>query len=165
MFVLGGGAVLLTLILIMGVIMPYRNSMALMDTKISSRQRQLEKVQDLRQEYLLLQSRLAVAEEQMSASEGFSLLSFVESVTLRVASKENLVYMRPQPVSTQGELREESAEIKLEKIRLDQLVRFLYSLESAEGNLQMKNLRIKTRFEDKSLLDAVLTISSYRRNA
>jgi general secretion pathway protein M len=73
--------------------------------------------------------------------------------------------MRPQPSSVQDTVRENSVEIKLEKIRLDQLIRLLYAIDSTDACLQVKNLRVKTRFDDRTLLDAVLTISSYGRNA
>ena len=90
----------------------------------------------------------------------FSLFSFIEATEAQVASKENLVYMRPQPSVDQNEFREESVEIKLEKIRLDQLVQLLYEIESANAFLKVKTLRVKTRFDNKSELDAVMTISS-----
>ena len=82
-----------------------------------------------------------------------------------MASKENLVYMRPQPASTQDGYREDSVEIKLEKIRLDQLVRLLYDIQNADAFLQVKNMRVKTRFDNRTLLDVVLTVSAYGRSS
>jgi general secretion pathway protein M len=73
--------------------------------------------------------------------------------------------MRPQPVAVKDEFKEESVEIKLEKIALDQLVRILYQIDTADAFLQVKNLRLKIRFDNKAQLDAVLTISAYERNA
>jgi general secretion pathway protein M len=113
----------------------------------------------------LLQRQLAEAEKKLAKGENFSLFSFVEAITAQAATKENLVYMRPQPVSVQEDFKEESVEIKLERIRLDQLVRLLYEIDAANAYLQVKNLRIKTRFDDQSQLNAVLTISSYGRSA
>jgi general secretion pathway protein M len=160
-----GGIVVIAAILFLGVVAPYQNALALLDTKIEARQRQVKDVQHLRHEYLLLQRQLAEAEKKLAKGENFSLFSFVEAITAQAATKENLVYMRPQPVSVQEDFKEESVEIKLERIRLDQLVRLLYEIDAANAYLQVKNLRIKTRFDDQSQLNAVLTISSYGRSA
>ena len=160
-----GAAVVLATLLFMGVIAPYRGAMVRLDNQISSRQRQVQHVQALRSAYLTLQRQQAQVDARMARSKDFSLFSFVENITGQVASKENLVYMRPQPSSVQDTVRENSVEIKLEKIRLDQLIRLLYAIDSTDACLQVKNLRVKTRFDDRTLLDAVLTISSYGRNA
>jgi general secretion pathway protein M len=160
-----GAAVVLATLLFLGVIDPYRGAMVRLDSQISSRQRQLQKIHVLRGEYLALQRQQAQVDARMARGKDFSLFSFVENVTGQVASKENLVYMRPQPSSVQDTVREDSVEIKLEKIRLNQLVRLLYAIDSADACLQVKSLRVKTRFDDRTLLDAVLTISSFGRNA
>jgi general secretion pathway protein M len=161
--VIGGVAVLATLVWV-AVISPYQQSLDRLDTKIAARERQVRKVQELRNEYLVLQRQLNDADSQLTAGKDFSLFSFVENLITQVASKENLVYMRPQPVSVQNGLRENSVEIKVEKIRLDQLVRMLYAIDSAKAYLKVKNARIKTRFDDRSLIDAVLTISSFGKS-
>jgi general secretion pathway protein M len=160
-----GALVVLGTLLFLGVIDPYRGAMARLDSQIASRQRQVRQVQAMRDEFLALQGQKAQVDARMTRAKSFSLFSFVENVTGQVATKENLVYMRPQPASVQEDVREESVEIKLEKIRLDQLIRLLYAIDSADAYLQVKNLRVKTRFDDHSLLDAVMTISSYGRNA
>lgn len=148
-----------------GIISPYGNAVEQLDAKIASRQRQLKEVQALRQEYLELQDQLAEAEKRLAKARNFSLFSFVESTTARVQTKENLVYMRPQPTSEQDGFKSESVEIKLERIDLGRLVQFLYALNSSDVYLQIKTLRLKTRFDDKSLFDAVMIISHYRRSA
>jgi general secretion pathway protein M len=159
-----GGVVVLITLFYLGVIAPYRSSLEMLEGRISARQRQVKEVQAMRQEFLLLQQRLQESEARLNKSQGFSLFSFVEGVAAQAASKENLVYMRPQPQSIQGEVREESVEIKLEKIQLDQMVRLLHAIESADAYLQVKNLRIRTRFDNRALLDVTLTVSSYGRN-
>ncbi|MFA5515564.1 MAG: type II secretion system protein GspM [Desulfuromonadales bacterium] len=160
-----GGLFVLAAILYLGVISPYQSTLSRLDARIASRQKQVREIQALRQDYLLLQRQLNEAENRLDKATGFSLFSFVEASATREAGRENLVYMRPQTGSSQEGFREESVEIKLEKLRLDQLVRFLYSFESAEAALQVKNLRIRTRFDDRSLLDAVMTVSMYGRAA
>jgi len=152
-------------LLCFGLVLPYRRGMAALDTRIASRQRQLAEVQALRSRCQPLQQQLSQAERRLSQNADFALFAFVEGVAGRYTSRENLAYMRPQPPAVQGEFREESVEVRLEKVRLDQLVQLLYALDSADAYLKVKDLRIKTRFDDRSQLDAVLTVASYRRGA
>ncbi len=158
-----GGVVVLAALIWAGVISPYQGALERLDARIASRQTQMKDVEALRQEFLQLQRQLSEADRRLAASSSFSLFSFVEGLAIRVASKENLIQMRPQPPVTQEDIREESVEIRLEKVRLEQLVRLLHELQKAEAVLQVKSLRLKTRFDDRSLLDAVVTIASYGR--
>ncbi|BCA80385.1 type II secretion system protein GspM [Desulfuromonas sp. AOP6] len=155
----GGLFVLLTLTYLL-IWSPYRDALERFDSQIASRQRQMVEIQQLRQEFLHLNQRIAQAETQLARSRSFSLFSFVEETGARIASRENLVSMRPQPTSEQNGFREEAVEIKVEKIRLDQLVQLLYEIEAADAFLRVKNLRVKTRFDNRSQLDATLVIAS-----
>ncbi|HKK01515.1 MAG TPA: type II secretion system protein GspM [Desulfuromonadales bacterium] len=160
-----GGAVVLIVLIIFGGILPFQDALSRLDTKIAARERQLRQVETLRSQFLAVQRQLRDADRRLDASRSFSLFSFIEGITSQVASKENLVYMRPQPASSQDGYQENSVEIKLEKIRLDQLVRLLYDIQNADAYLQVKNMRVKTRFDDRTLLDVVLTVSAYGRSS
>jgi general secretion pathway protein M len=61
--------------------------------------------------------------------------------------------------------REERVEIKLEKLRLPELVRLLHALETAAAPLRVTTLRVTTRFEDRNLLDVSALISYTRRES
>ncbi len=158
-----GGAVAFLLLLVFGVIAPYRDSLTRLDTRIDSRRQQLAQVQQLKQEYQALQRQASEVEAQLARSGGFSLFSFVESAAGQIAGKENLTYMRPQPAVTHEGVREESVEIRVEKVRLEQVVRLLHAVESADALVRVKSLRLRNRFDDKSKLDAVLTVAAFGR--
>lgn len=160
-----GAAAILVTLAFLGVVEPYRASKERLQGQIAARERQLAEVRQLRQEYLQLQKQVEAGRGQLERSEGFSLFTFVEQLITQVARKDNLVYMRPQQASVRDEVREESVEIKLEKIEIDQLVRLLYRIDTSEAFLGVKSMRLKTRFDDQSLFDVVLTIASYGRNA
>lgn len=158
-----GGSIALVLLLVFGIIAPYRDSLTRLDGRIDSRRQQLAEVEQLKLEYQSMQLQAAEVEAQLARSGGFSLFSFVESAAGQIAGKENLSYMRPQPGATQDGVREESVEIRVEKVRLEQVVRLLHAVESADALVRVKSLRLKNRFDDKSKLDAVLTISAFGR--
>lgn len=162
--VLAGGLVVLLTILYFGIIEPYQNAMDRLGVKVRSRQNQLAEVMKLRSEFLDLQQVQNDLERRIDANPGFSIFSFIESVATQNEVKDNLVSVRPQPPATLDRIKEESVEIRLEKIDLNHLVRFLYSVENAKAVLQIKSLRIKIRFDDKTQLDATMLIAAYGRS-
>jgi hypothetical protein len=71
--------------------------------------------------------------------------------------------MRPIAPVRHGDLVEEGLEVKIERITLRQTVDLLQRLEQSKRPLRIKGLDLKVRFENKSLLDASLTISTFGR--
>lgn len=162
---LAGALIVAVLLVLFGIVAPYRAALERLDTKIASRQRQLTEVRQLGQEYRQLQQQLAASERRLASGGDFSLLSFVEAASIRLAGRDSLVAMRPQPAATLEGFREEAVEVKLEKIRLNQLVQLLFAADKAPAPMLVKTLRIKPRFDDRNLLDVVITFASYRRSS
>lgn len=158
-----GGSLALVLLLVFGIIAPYRDSLARLDSRIDSRRQQLAEVEQLKLEYQSMQRQAAEVETELARSSDFSLFSFVESAAGQIAGRENLSYMRPQAGATQDGVREEAVEIRVEKVQLEQVVRLLHAVESADALVRVKSLRLKNRFDDKTRMDAVLTISAFGR--
>lgn len=152
------------LILLAAVLIPYREGVRMAESRIASQQLQLEEVRRLRIEHRRLQQALAAAERRFEATtRGFSLFSFVEEVTNRTGVRENLVSMRPQPTQLHGGFKEESVEIRLERVQLEQLVRLLHAMEAADVLLNMKSMRVKPRFDNRLQLDTILLVSYFQK--
>jgi len=88
-----------------------------------------------------------------------SLISTVETATQQIGARSQLIYVRPQPDKARDGLVEEGVEIKLEKLKLGQLVELLYQFEKSQGQMRVSQLRSRTRFESPDLLDAVMILS------
>ena len=160
----GAVAILLALILF-GVVQPYQGAMHRLETRIGSRQQQLDQVRALQSRYQQLQRQLSTAERRLGQGGQQSLVALLEELVHRYAAKDNLTAMRPQPAEAQGDLRVEAVEMHLERVQLSQVVKLLYAIENAPTFLKVRNLQIKTRFDDHTQVDAVLTVAAYRRNA
>lgn len=160
-----GGVFVFGTLLYIGLIAPYQEAIARLDQQITGRQRQLREVQSLQQEYRQLQRQVSAQEGRMARRPDFSLFAFVEEISLREGAKEKLVYVRPKEGVSQEGWQQEGVEIRLEKIALNQLVQLLYQVVSADYPVQIKNLRIRTRFDDRSLLDASIELASFRKSS
>lgn len=162
-FVVAGGIALALALLYFALLMPYRNNLARLDSQIESRSRQLQQVQKLQAQYVVLQQEVAQVESLLDNRGDFSTLSFIENLVETTAARENLVSMRPQTPVTRDQVTTESIEIKLEKLTLRQALELLWSIDQATAPMQVSNLYLKQRFDDRSLLDATMTVTSLRR--
>jgi general secretion pathway protein M len=142
----------------LGVIEPYRGAMERLDSQIASRGNGLVEAKTLQQEIGRLRQQLAQASGR-KAMDG-PLFSHVETLTDQAGIRDRLLSMRPQQSSQQGNYRQQLVELRLEKLSLAQLVRFLYAIEYSGQGVQVKSLRIKRRFEDHSSLDVNLSVFS-----
>jgi general secretion pathway protein M len=164
-FVTAGGVALVLALLYLAVLMPYRSALTRLDKQIAARSQQLQEVKTLRAQYLAMQQQILQVEMRVKNNQDFSALTFIENLVERTAGRDNLVSMRPQPSLTQNEFIVDSVEVKLEKLSLKQVLELLWGLEGTKTPMQVKSLYLKQRFDDRSLLDATMTISALRRSA
>jgi general secretion pathway protein M len=140
---------------------PYLEAMANLDRRIAASQRNLDRAQQLQGRIARLKEELArVGPEQQG---GGPLFSRVEGLTVRTGVREQLLSMRPQPATTQGGYRQQLVEIRLEKLRLAQLVKLLFAVEYRSGGIQVKSMRVKPRFENRSSLDVNMVLMSLEK--
>ena len=142
----------------LGVIEPYQSAMEKLDSQIKNRSNSLVEVKELQKDISRLRQQLS----QVSGRKAMDgpLFSYVEALTDQAGIRDRLLSMRPQQASQQGNYRQQLVELKLEKLSLPQLVRFLYAIEYAGQGVQVKSMRIKRRFEDNSSLDVNLSVFS-----
>lgn len=60
-----------------------------------------------------------------------------------------------------GQLKEETAEVQMEKVNLNELVNIFYKLENAPLLLSIKKVALKKSFEKPDLLDVTITVSLF----
>lgn len=162
-FVLVGGLALILALLYFAIVAPYLGAMTRLDRQIAQRSEQLQEVKVLQGRYLEIQNQMNQVTRQLEKRQDFSALSFIENLVEQTSGRENLLSMRPQSPETRGEFVIDSVEIKLEKLTLKQLLELLMGVEGATTPMQVKGLYLKQRFDDRSLLDATMTVTALRR--
>jgi general secretion pathway protein M len=162
-FVIVGGVSLFLALLYFAIVAPYRSALNRLDSQIATRSGQLQEVKALQARYLELKQQRLKMERLLDTRQDFSALTFIENLVKRTSGRENLLSMRPQTPETRNEFIIDSVEIKLERLSLKQVLELLLALEEAATPMQVKNLHIKQRFDDRALLDATMTITALRR--
>lgn len=156
------GALFLVLVFVWLVLLqPYFTAMNTLERRIEGQQRNLEQVATMRYEIDALQKQIAVIDERRRSNR--PLFSQVENLTVQTGIREQLLSMRPQPDSEQDGYRQQLVELRLERVSLTQLVRFLYTAEYNSGGIQVRSLRVRPRFDDRSQLDVNLVLMSLER--
>jgi len=162
-FVIVGGLALILALLYFAIVAPYHSALTRLDRQVAMRSEQMQEVKGLQARYLALQQQMTQMERLLGKRQDFSALTFIESLVERTAGRENLVSMRPQSPEVRNEFTIDSVEIKLEKLTLKQVLELLLGVEEADTPVQVKGLYLKQRFDDRSLLDATMTVTALRR--
>lgn len=136
----------------------YRQALERSERNIKIARQELKELRAALQDYRELEQRLG----KLQTTGGRNLIATVEEATQRISARSQLSYVRPQPNKTTDDLVEEGVEIKLEKLRLNQLVELLFQFEQSEQNLKISQMRLRTRFDSPDLLDASMVLSRIR---
>ncbi len=159
--VVGGVAVALVLFFQFGLA-PALERMKMLDRLLAVKEREVQEMKALRASYL---TQKAVVEELNRSltrrGQEFAIFSILEDLANKSGIKSNIMYMKPA-FSTAGELyRESSVEMKLEGVALQQLIRYLFEIESAPQLLRVRRLAIKPRSANPDTLDVTFQVSTF----
>ncbi len=143
----------------------HKNRLERLDRKIVAARTELSNLRVSLQEYRALAARLQKLAPEKTAASGQNLITVVEGAVEQIGARNQLIYVRPQPDQKREDLTEEGVEIRLEKLQLHQLVQLLYQFEQSQQMLKTSQMRVKTRFDNPELLDAVMTLNRFRENS
>ncbi len=158
---IAGGIVVLGFVGHFFVLVPVKGEMHRLDRTIAEKQADLRMLVGLREEYIPLRERLRQVEGRFLQNGGGSLMALMEALAGRVQVRELIASMRPQGESVGEGFKEASAEVRLERIRLDQVLELLTAIDEAPVLLRVKQFHFKARFADPGLFDLTLMLSAY----
>jgi general secretion pathway protein M len=158
------GSVLLALVgLYLFVVEPLLHRSADLDRLIEQKRREQAEVVRLADEYRQARARLDELQAQLSrAGRDFQLLSFLEGLTVRNGVRDRIAYMRPGQAAAVGRFREQTVEMRLERVTINDLTKFLVQLGEAPQGLRVKRLSVTRRFDDANRLDVVMQVAAYQ---
>ena len=158
-----GGATLLFLFLIYQfVILPVQDRSELLERLIPGKERDLQEIIRLKNEYEDLKKRGSKKASNISKKGGGAVtLSYLEDLAKKAGLKSSIQYMKPLGKVTSGNYLQNSMEIKFAKIYVDGLVGFLYDVENSKRPLKIMELNILTNKRDPSYIDVKIQIASF----
>jgi type II secretory pathway component PulM len=151
----GVGAALVFLV----VVNPILGLAGAADRRVSNAEQELELVRRLRLEYDEVHGRLATVEERIRNGPRGEIFTTLEKLAAEAVVKVDSMEPRTAPAS--DAYRETKVQVALKSVTLAQLVNYLHKIDSSNQVLSIKSLRIRTRKDNASLLDATFTVSSF----
>jgi len=91
----------------------------------------------------------------------FSVFAYLEQLATKAEMKDKIIYIKPQRETPVGRFKESLVQIKLEKIGMEELIRYLYQIETSEDLLYIKNLKMKQGKQgNKAGLNVTLSVGT-----
>jgi hypothetical protein len=152
--------VLLTLLFTL-VIDPMLAYSAHLDRQILKGQLDLEELRARQQEYLQQKQVLDRINTQLTQQQNFALFSRLEELARNTNTRDKILHMRPMTSSPSDAYEEESVEIKMEGVTLEQLTAYLYQIEQSPQFLRIKKLYLKPHLNNRQQLTAIFRVSTF----
>ena len=161
LFIGGAGAALVLILFFTFVIDPLFKHAADLDRQIVTARRQLNELRTMQKDYQRQKSVVDSINSQLKKQQNFAIFSRLEELAGQTGIRNKILYMKPT-VSTPSEVyNEESVEVKMEGVTLEQLVRYLHQVENSPQLLKIKRLEIKPRFDNRQILTATFRVSAF----
>lgn len=113
-------------------------------------------------EYRSLKGSISALERKKTLTKSASIAQAIGDISrsLGVAGKVKSI-KGTGARQTPNQMNEETAEIQIEKLSINEVVQLLYKIENAPMILAMKTVVIKKSFENPELLDVTMTVSLF----
>ena len=130
--------------------------------RIDAKIEKLQEIGELRSDYkrrLAEQERIA---QEVRRNNSVRILSYLEkmataaNLTLRGASER-----QGEPTGSDV-VKEEAAEVRIDNVSIDRLYDFLRRVEEGNRLVKVRRLKIKKRFDNPKMLDAVVTVGTFK---
>ena len=156
--------VIILALVIQLAIMPFVDKRERYSNNVAVKQKNLQEMAGLRQEYLALQQGSDILAQRLAKRpKSFTLFSFLEKAAGEAEVKENIKYMKPSASTGKGPFKESLVEMKLERITLVQMVDYLKRIESPEMLVSIKRISIQSNKKETQYLDAILQVLTYSK--
>src|SRR5262245_20675046 len=115
----------------------------------------------MHQEYQRQKTVVDSINSQLKKQQKLSIFSRLEELASKSGIRHKILYMKPTVTTPSEVYNEESVEVKMEGVTLQQLLRYLHQIENSPQLLKIKRLEIKPRFDNRQILTATFRVSAF----
>lgn len=158
-----GMVVLVPLLALLALGWAGRKALADVESRIVLQEEALGTLRTLAAEQASGASTVASIEAELRRHAGQDLPSFVEKAAQKSGLSANLQGVRERSVTTEGTLEEKAYGVDLGKVTLQQLVDFLYEIETTGYPLKVRSMKAKlVTVSGQKLLNVSFEVSAFR---
>lgn len=159
---LAAGTTLL-LVVWLGLIAPLRESLATLERHIALARRDVGLTASLAERHRTLSRDIDRLEHGTSPEDrATSLFARLEALTVPIVGREHVSAMNPASRAVGEQLEEETVDMRLEGIPMQDLIELLYAIEYRDPPLRVTRLSFKRQYKEPTLLDATLVVGRLR---
>jgi hypothetical protein len=123
-----------------------------------------KEIASLSREYKILKENVDFVEQRPSLSQIRGIANALDSISSSLGIKGKIKSVKAVGSrEIQGSMSEESAEVLIEKVTLNELVNLFYKIGDAPMILSVKRVTMKKSFENPELLDVTMTMAFFTR--
>ena len=119
---------------------------------------QKEEIALLREDFLELRKKISAIEGKKALVKVEGIVQAMDEIFGSSGLNQKVKSIKPTVTRDKKYAVEEEADVEVERVSMNELVNILYKLENAPMVLLIKKARLKTSFEDPSLLNITMTI-------
>jgi len=144
------------------IITPIVEKKKQMQNSLQTKIAMLAEMQQMRSEYEALNDDLKVSKARFAdRQKGFTLFSFLDRLAGDVGIKGQISYMKPSKIDQKNsDYKISRVEMKLETITLEQLVAYLYGIETSKNMVDVTKLSITKKEEKQGLISVVMQVET-----
>ncbi len=117
-------------------------------------EKRLYEMKELSGEFLNIKKRLDYYKQRVYKKEESPAVA-LESVLQSIGLKDRVLLIKPLPLRNSGNFKLYPFEVKLKRVTISELVRFLYYIDSEDRNFIVRNLRLSREFSSPQRLSVV----------
>ncbi|HAY40351.1 MAG TPA: hypothetical protein DCY53_14090 [Desulfobacteraceae bacterium] len=158
------GAILL-FILIQFIVFPSIDKRKRLKRTLQVKEDALLEMIALKSDYNAIEQRTNLAKVRFeNRQKGFTLFSFLDTLTGKARIKEYVTYMKPSTTVTKdNSYKISQVEMKLKGLTLEQLTTYLHMIETSKNMVYIKRLSISKTGEQESFVDVVLQVETVEK--
>ncbi len=164
--VIACAAAIILILAVQMVLMPFLNGREKMKRSIAASETTLKEMISLGAEYSYMRDNISAIRTAIGGRPAdFTLFSFIEKKAGEAGVRGNMKSLQPSKPLQAGPMEEISADIRLEKVTLKQVVDFVKAAESPQQAVVLKKLVISKNSGNPEYLSAQIGISAYQMSA
>ena len=160
--VVGAGILVLVVVLFTFVIDPILARAASLDRRLATARRQLVELQTLRGNYQRQQQIIDRIDAQLRRQKkNFAIFSHLEQVAGQAGIQDKIQSMNTVASPPNTVYKEDSVEVKMEGVTLEQLIEYLHRVERSQQVLRVKRLQVNPIRDNRQLLSVRFRVSVF----
>jgi type II secretory pathway component PulM len=153
---------ILALVLLYALIVPAYIYEKKAEKELDSLRSRMNEFSELIREYNKLKVELSAIEGKSSLSKTGGIMQVIDEVLISMNIKDKMKSIRGiESRNIREQIKEESAEVQIEKLTMNELLHIFYKIENAPMILSIKKLSVKKSFATPERLDVNMTVSLF----